>query len=201
VRGLSEVPEWIQKIFVTAIDIHWLDHLIAQAVWQKWVSNAIAKTINMPGDVSAEDVKYAYLLSHELGLKGVTVYRDGSRHEQVLHITGENNKERRFIVVPSRYAIDYVHENMSEPYVLSALESLFKDSFIPELETKEKEDVIERRQASMLEASSASIQPSKLGSAVGLTENGLCPSCRANLIITEGCDMCIECGYSSCISG
>ena len=83
VRGLEEIPEWIQKVFVTAIDIHWTDHLMAQAVWQKWISNAIAKTINMPGDVTVEDVKAAYLLAHELGLKGVTVYRDGSRHEQV----------------------------------------------------------------------------------------------------------------------
>lgn len=200
-RGLSEVPEWIQKIFVTAIDIHWIDHLIAQAIWQKWVSNAIAKTINMPGDVSAEDVKYAYLLSHELGLKGVTVYRDGSRQEQVLHITGENSKERRFIVAPSRYAVEYVRENISEPYVLSALESLFKDICIPEFEAQEEEHVLEQRQESVLEVSSAAIQAPMLGSTGGLSENGLCPSCRANLIITEGCDMCIECGYSSCISG
>ena len=49
--------EWIQIIFVTAIDIHWTDHIMAQAVWQKWISNAIAKTINMPGDVTVEDVK------------------------------------------------------------------------------------------------------------------------------------------------
>ena len=51
---------------------------MAQAVWQKWISNAIAKTINMPGDVTVEDVKCAYLLAHEFGLKGVTIYRDGS---------------------------------------------------------------------------------------------------------------------------
>ena len=97
VRGLSEIPEWIQKSFVTAIDIHWTDHLMAQAIWQKWISNAIAKTINMPGDVNVDDVKVSYLLSHELGLKGVTVYRDGSRHEQVLHITG-NDKKRRILL-------------------------------------------------------------------------------------------------------
>ena len=56
VRGLPEIPEWMQRIFVTAIDIHWTDHVMAQAIWQKWISNAIAKTINMPGDVTAEDV-------------------------------------------------------------------------------------------------------------------------------------------------
>ena len=93
VSGVPEIPEWMQKIFVTAMDIHWADHLCAQAVWQDWIGNAIAKTINMPYDVSADDVKAAYLLAHEMGLKGITVYRDSSRHEQVLHMTSENAKK------------------------------------------------------------------------------------------------------------
>ena len=116
-RGLNEIPEWIQETFVTAIDIHWTDHLMAQAIWQKWISNAIAKTINMPGDVTAEDVKCAYLLSHDLGLKGVTVYRDGSRNQQVLHITGNNTKEKGFTVIPSKYVIDYIRTTLVKPYV------------------------------------------------------------------------------------
>ena len=109
-----EIPEWMQKVFATAIDVHWTDHVLAQAVWQKWISNAIAKTINMPGDVTAEDVKCSYLLSHELGLKGVTVYRDGSRHEQVLHITGKNTGEKSFAVKPSRAVYDYVNAYIKE---------------------------------------------------------------------------------------
>src|ERR671923_719770 len=114
IRGLPEIPEWMQRIFVTAIDIHWTDHVMAQGVWQKWISNAIAKTINMPGDVTAEDVKCAYLLSHELGLKGVTVFRDGSRHEQVLHITGKNTGEKAFAVKPSRYVAEIVGSAASD---------------------------------------------------------------------------------------
>jgi ribonucleoside-diphosphate reductase alpha chain len=202
-RGLPEIPGWMQKIFVTAIDIHWTDHLMAQAIWQKWIANAIAKTINMPGDVTAEDVKCAYLLSHDLGLKGVTVYRDGSRHEQVLHITGENTKERRFSVVPSRYAIDYIHENISEPYVLGALEKIFKDIQRPDSDELFEKGVlsVERQQRSKIEAASAPMQTHPSSSQYGLTENEFCPSCRAKLIMTEGCDMCIECGFSSCVSG
>ena len=69
VKGIEEIPEWIQNIFVTAMDIHWTDHLMAQAVWQDWIGNAIAKTINMPNDVSAEDVKAAYLLAHRVRSK------------------------------------------------------------------------------------------------------------------------------------
>src|SRR5690349_1059398 len=130
VRGLSEIPEWIQTIFVTAIDIHWTDHLMAQAVWQKWIGNAIAKTINMPGDITAEDVRYAYLLSHELGLKGITVYRDGSRHQQVLHITWNDIKEKTFAVRPSKNVIDYVNANITEPYVTQQIERIFKETEI-----------------------------------------------------------------------
>src|ERR671911_1208139 len=128
VRGLSEIPEWIQKIFVTAIDVHWTDHIMAQAVWQKWISNAIAKTINMPGDTTAEDVKSAYLLSHELGLKGVTVYRDGSRHEQVLHINGNDTKERKFVVKPSEYTVDYLRTNISDLYIKEQIEYIFRET-------------------------------------------------------------------------
>ena len=125
-RGIDEIPEWIQNIFVTAIDVHWTEHLMAQAVWQKWISNAIAKTINMPGDVTVEDVKCAYLLAHEFGLKGVTIYRDGSRNEQVLHITG-NDREKRFQVKPSKYLRDYILTNIHEPYVLDQVNPIFKD--------------------------------------------------------------------------
>ena len=68
--ALTRFPEWMQNVFVTAMDIHWSDHLLAQAVWQQWIGNAIAKTINMPYDVTVDDVKAAYLLAHELGAKG-----------------------------------------------------------------------------------------------------------------------------------
>ena len=61
-KGIEEIPQWMQDVFVTAMDIHWADHLMAQGVWQDWIGNAIAKTINMPYDVTAEDVKSAYLL-------------------------------------------------------------------------------------------------------------------------------------------
>src|ERR687897_320844 len=125
-RDMNEIPPWIQKIFVTAIDIHWTDHLMAQAVWQKWISNAIAKTINMPGDTTADDVKSAYLLAHELGLKGVTVYRDGSRHEKVLHLTGDNGKEKMFIVNPSTYVADFVRDNINEPFVREQIAQIYQ---------------------------------------------------------------------------
>ena len=183
VRGLEEIPEWIQKVFVTAIDIHWTDHLMAQAVWQKWISNAIAKTINMPGDVTVEDVKAAYLLSHELGLKGVTVYRDGSRHEQVLHITGDD-KEKKFLVKPVPYITNYLYDNIKEKYVMKQMEKVFKDA---ESDSDESHAITQTKVIPKPQAE--------------YTEAEACPSCKTRLIITEGCNLCIECGFSSCMSG
>jgi ribonucleoside-diphosphate reductase alpha chain len=191
VRGLAEIPEWIQKTFVTAIDVHWTDHLLAQAIWQKWISNAIAKTINMPGDVTAEDVKCAYLLSHELGLKGVTVYRDGSRHEQVLHITGNNTKEKRFVVRPSRYAVEYIYANVVEPYIKEQVQKIFKET---ETQDEVQTELIPTVQQT--EASKKTVQ----ASSIELNEGEICPSCKSRLIISEGCNTCIECGFSSCPS-
>jgi ribonucleoside-diphosphate reductase alpha chain len=194
VRGLPEIPEWIQTIFVTAIDIHWTDHLMAQAVWQKWISNAIAKTINMPGDITAEDVRYAYLLSHELGLKGITVYRDGSRHEQVLHISGNDIKEKTFAVRPSKYVIDYVNTNITEPYVIQQIERIFEETEIPE-DKVSVNDVPQTTQQINLPKKTIQIPPDQSN------EDEVCPSCKSKLVITEGCNLCIECGFSSCASG
>ena len=193
VRDMNEIPLWIQKIFVTAIDIHWTDHLMAQAVWQKWISNAIAKTINMPGDTTADDVKSAYLLAHELGLKGVTVYRDGSRHEQVLHITGDTGKEKRFTVNPSTYVADFVRDNINEPFVREQIAQIYQHTQDFE-EASTISHHVENQQIT-------SVKKASLQSSVMENYDNMCPSCKAKLIVTEGCNMCIECGFSSCGSG
>ena len=85
IQNMEDIPEDIRNVFVIAADINWKDHLRAQAAWQKWIGNAISKTINMPAETTVEDVKGAYMMAHDLGLKGITLYRDGSRHKQVLN--------------------------------------------------------------------------------------------------------------------
>ena len=195
-RGLPEIPQWMQRVFTTAIDIHWTDHVMAQGIWQKWISNAIAKTINMPGDVTAEDVKCAYLLAHELGLKGVTVFRDGSRHEQVLHITGKNTGEKAFSVKPSRYVVDHVESSIKEPYVLEQMQKIFRDSGV-----EEEAPIVPEPPKPLAVAVEVKVAPQPAPQTVMMTDEDRCPTCNARLIITEGCNVCIECGFSGCGSG
>lgn len=86
IQHLDEIPQKYKDIFKTAFDISPERHIKMQAVFQQHCDNAVSKTINLPSDASPEKVKESYLLAHQLQCKGITIYRYGTKKDQVLNI-------------------------------------------------------------------------------------------------------------------
>jgi ribonucleoside-diphosphate reductase alpha chain len=93
ISNLHEIPQDIRDIFVTAHDISPSWHIRMQAAFQKFTDNAVSKTVNLPHDATEEDVMGIYNMSYDLGCKGVTIYRDGSKSNQVLSFSNDLTKE------------------------------------------------------------------------------------------------------------
>ncbi|KHL97181.1 ribonucleoside-diphosphate reductase [Paenibacillus sp. IHB B 3415] len=85
----EELPEY----FVTSMDLSAKDHIRAQAAIQRWVDSSISKTANCPSDFTVEETAELYEMAFDLGCKGVTIYRDGSRDVQVLETTKKEEKK------------------------------------------------------------------------------------------------------------
>ncbi len=105
-QHIEAIPEDIKKAFITAHDISPLDHVRMQAAFQKHVDNAVSKTVNFSHDATQKEVEEVYYLAYGLGCKGVTVYRDGSRDEQVLSTGATASKQ------------ETVEENESGPVIV-----------------------------------------------------------------------------------
>ncbi|MCJ7424894.1 adenosylcobalamin-dependent ribonucleoside-diphosphate reductase [Candidatus Bathyarchaeota archaeon] len=104
VQNINGVPGDVKRLFVTALDIKPEWHVRMQAVFQKYTDNAVSKTVNLPSDATVEDVRKIYELAWKLKCKGVTVFRYGSKPEQVLYIGEVKTRTSRFVTAESEYA-------------------------------------------------------------------------------------------------
>ncbi len=181
VQGIEEIPEDMRRVFLVAYDIPWWDHIRAEAEAKIWICASISKTINMPSWVTVEDVEKAYLFSYKLGLKSITIYRDGSKSVQVL-------------VTPSQRTGTYV--NLIENNTLKLMQSLGINT----------SDLLHVGSSAKAETEKSVIKTRTLETAFILEpkpkEKGrieTCPECGSKmLIMQDDCIKCLDCGWVAC---
>ena len=116
-KGNSQIPIHLRKVFVTAHDIRPEVHINMQAAFQRHTDNAVSKTVNLPHDATQEDVKFIYDQAFKLKCKGVTIYRDGSKDNQVLSVSGKN---------PLENGNDFLYAGQKRPNILEGFTERIK---------------------------------------------------------------------------
>lgn len=177
-QGIDEIPEDMKKIFVVAYDIPWWDHIRAQYEITKWICAAVSKTINMPNWVTIEDVEKAYLFAYKLGVKGITIYRDGSKGVQVL-------------VTPSQRKGRYIH------LIENRTPEMMKNLGIEIPKTGHPETVLAKKTVKVVEEFKPT--PAAQQQTIETKRKMRCPECGSErLIFIEDCIRCLDCGWSTC---
>ncbi len=178
-QKIKEIPAKLRKIFITAHDISWQDHVAMQAAFQRWTDNAVSKTINLPHDASITEVEEAYLKAWQLGCKGITIYRDGSKSFQILEV----NKASQNLTQASEKG------KTAQPIIQSKIR-------IKSLNQKIKENSVSF--SNHHEVATVGNLSKKQKTAPNTKNNNLCPECGSTLQASEGCSLCLNCGYSKC---
>ncbi len=176
IQHITEIPENIRKVYVTAMDISAEDHIRMQAAFQSEVDNSISKTINFPYSATREDVRQGYILAWKSGLKGCTVYRDGSRKEQVLTVAKSQEEQTEESKETSCEVCETTEQIQTKQN--------FEEVIPPPVGNVEAHD----------ESSRAHMSLSKNE----IIKSRKCPECSNPIQIAEGCMLCLSCGFSAC---
>ncbi|MDI6717947.1 MAG: adenosylcobalamin-dependent ribonucleoside-diphosphate reductase [Patescibacteria group bacterium] len=176
IQKLSYIPPKLKKIFVTAMDISPKDHVKVLATFQKWTDASISKTNNLPSEATVDDVKEIYNMAHELGCKGVTIYRDKSLKTQVLVSGGKKDKK-----------------------------SESKESDLIQLKDEKAKGLAVYHKAGGGAGNDLDISPAPSVLAKLVSQNEFeikqttyCATCKTKLARQEGCLKCPSCGWGFC---
>ncbi len=173
----------IGGIFLVAYDIPWWDHVRAQFEMQKWISASVSKTINMPSWATEEDIEKAYLFAYKLGLRGVTVYRDGSKDAQVLRTPSQRRE---------KYEASFRNDTI-EMMRKFGIEPPVEEISLPRKESSSE------RQARTAHPALEAIPPYPSSESSSMSQIPKCPNCGGrNVVSQEGCRKCLDCGWSTC---
>ena len=116
IQGLAEIPDGVKAVFLTAADVVPEEHIRMQAQFQQHCDSSVSKTINFPEQAGRDEVKTAFTRAYHLNLKGITIYRDNSRPNQVLS-SGKGGGTVAAPVVEERPAIlDGITEKIKTGY-------------------------------------------------------------------------------------
>jgi len=182
-QELDSIPDDMKRIFLVAYDVPWWDHVRAQAEISLWICAAVSKTINMPNWVTPDDIEKAYLFAYKLGLKGITVYRDGSKNVQVL-------------ITPSQRKGNYVLEIQNKTFDLMkklGIEPPKPESYIHKFSSEAE---------TLARATMGIVSQIKAARRTEEPQNDFetCPMCGSTRIIyEEDCVKCLDCGWVACI--
>ena len=164
------------ELFLTAMDIPTNAHIIHQSMWQKNISNAVSKTVNLPQDATAQDVSNVYLRAWQLGCKGVTVYRSGSRDKEVLMSGVQLSDE-----MPTSLLSEDAHEHGADTHE----------------HNEEAPDLLEYTDEPESLKEAVKTRESKV-----VKDDTTCPmdDCDGELVMEGGCISCnqLNCGWSMC---
>lgn len=185
-EDIDEVPDQIKRLFVCSHQISYDWHVKMQAAFQKHTDNAVSKTINFPNHATLEEVERAYLMAWDLGLKGITVYRDATRETQVLNISASDPLKKE----------DVTGKKSSNPVFAGTAECTPTAIAEGHIKTESK-----------LVSAGAGQSTNRSGRARGFRQEpsyhkGVpCPECGTSfgsMMKFEACLLCPTCGYTKC---